>query len=346
MWSPRTAFPFSEGAWVPWGWSTRHQKLLRTLPALGAAAAGSLRVCSTAPWWSRPGRGPVSSPTGLYPARSKAAAFRAIQVNGQREPRKPISGIVEPKTSLPLAPPAPPACSCSRCDSGASARWGSGFQAPGCFLRPEPGSCWEPQTEGGRCRRHTCCLWRWKSWVWPRRWPHMCVRPCRILHQKGLQVQPRGWGVGTCCRLWPSYCSSKKAQRRAPGSWGSLDLRALPWTRQVLVRELLLPPPSWEPTAVSLAFYLPAQALDWKPEAEAPPFSPQGTSPVLDPAPHPHPTPDWEQADGSIWAFLSQNLALGITLLRDPVGVRQDTGSGVGWSTVHGRVHRGLHVIL
>lgn len=88
----------------PTGLSPQHQKLLRTLPAPGAAAAGSLRVCSTAPWWSRLGRGPVSSPTGLYPARSKAAAFRAIQVDGQREPRKPISGIVEPKTSLPLAP--------------------------------------------------------------------------------------------------------------------------------------------------------------------------------------------------------------------------------------------------
>lgn len=43
----------------PSGLSPRHQKLLRTLPALGAAAAGSLRVCSTAPWWSRLGRGPV-----------------------------------------------------------------------------------------------------------------------------------------------------------------------------------------------------------------------------------------------------------------------------------------------
>ena len=87
----------------PSGRSPLHQKLLRTFPAPGAAATGSLRVCSTAPWWSCLGRDPVSSPTGLYPACAEQSRSLPGYTGEreEREPGKPISDIVEPKISLP-----------------------------------------------------------------------------------------------------------------------------------------------------------------------------------------------------------------------------------------------------
>ena len=56
------------------GLSPLRQKLPRTFPVPGPEAAGCLRVCSTAPWWSCLGRGPVSLLIGLYPAPSEHEA--------------------------------------------------------------------------------------------------------------------------------------------------------------------------------------------------------------------------------------------------------------------------------
>ena len=218
----------------------------------------------------------------ILPAQSKAAAFPAIQVNGKRESQESrFLTSWSLKSPFPLAPPPPPARSCSRCHSGASPHWGSGFQVLGCFLCPEPGSCWEPQTGEGEDRGDTLVASGTARAEFDPGDHYTCAwGHAEFCTKRSYKASPRGVGQGTRCRLWASYSSSKKDQRRALGSWGSLDLGALPWARQVLVRERLLQPPSWEPTAVSLPFYLPVQALDWRPEAEAPPFSPQGNSPV------------------------------------------------------------------
>lgn len=48
----------------------------------------------------------------------------------------------------------------------------------------------------------------------------MCVRPCRILHQKGLQGQPRGVGGGDTLQAVSIILLQQEGPKESPGLLG------------------------------------------------------------------------------------------------------------------------------
>lgn len=194
------------------------------LPVPGPAAASSLRVCSTAPWWSCLGRDQSLSWLGfIWP-------WVKMQPLGHRWRRDGAPGAdfwwFMTLWRQKYTPSTATICSLDSCCHSGASTLSLSILPPWMF--PEPwarlllGATHGEGVGGGDTPVASGA----------EKLDLTYKNHCTYGHQKGLKGLPPG---GAHRRMWASYRSIKKDGKRILHFWRNLSLRALPSARQVLV---------------------------------------------------------------------------------------------------------------